>query len=138
MACAWLYMAGFFAVGQAREHIERGNTLARCGDVVFRAFHGFDCHGRDLADIDFDPIDHFLWAAARFAVSEGMGPVFAPDRYLTDYFTEQAIQDVHILAHTDEDITFDLDNSGYGLRVESTVKMASADSATTCKMKRPK
>ena len=50
----------------------------------------------------------------------------------------QAIQDVHILAHTDEDITFDLDNSGYGLRVESTVKMASADRATTCKMKRPK
>ncbi len=49
----------------------------------------------------------------------------------------QAIQDVHIMAHTDEDITFDLDNSGFGLKVESTVKMAAADSATTCKMKRP-
>jgi len=49
----------------------------------------------------------------------------------------QAIQDVHIQAHTDEGITFDLDGSGYGLAVESTVKMAAADSATTCKMKRP-
>lgn len=49
----------------------------------------------------------------------------------------QAIQDVHIMAHTDEGITFDLDNSGYGLKVETTVKMAAADSETTCKMTRP-
>lgn len=49
----------------------------------------------------------------------------------------QAIQDVHILAHTAKDVKFDFDSSGYGLRAESTVKMASADSATTCKMKRP-
>ncbi|NNF80711.1 MAG: branched-chain amino acid ABC transporter substrate-binding protein [Rhizobiales bacterium] len=49
----------------------------------------------------------------------------------------QAIQDVHIMGHTDEGITFDLDNSGFGLKVESTVKMAAADSATTCKMERP-
>jgi branched-chain amino acid transport system substrate-binding protein len=49
----------------------------------------------------------------------------------------QLIQDVHIMAHTDEDITFDFDNSGYGLSVIKTVKMASMDSATTCNMKRP-
>ncbi len=49
----------------------------------------------------------------------------------------QAIQDVHIVAHTDEGIAHDFDNSGFGLKVESTVKMASADSATTCKMARP-
>ncbi|MEM7056192.1 MAG: branched-chain amino acid ABC transporter substrate-binding protein [Pseudomonadota bacterium] len=49
----------------------------------------------------------------------------------------QAIQDVHIFAHTDENITFDLDNSGYGLLKESTVTMAAADSPTTCEMKRP-
>ena len=49
----------------------------------------------------------------------------------------QAIQDVHIMAHTNENITFDSDNSGYGLYVESSVAMASADSATTCEMKRP-
>lgn len=49
----------------------------------------------------------------------------------------QAIQDVHIFAHTDEGVTFDYDNSGFGLVVESTVKMAGTDSATTCEMKRP-
>ena len=49
----------------------------------------------------------------------------------------QAIQDVHIMAHTAKDVKFDFDSSGYGLKVESTVKMASADSETSCKMKRP-
>ena len=49
----------------------------------------------------------------------------------------QAIQNVHIQAHTDEGVTFDLDNSGFGLVVESSVEMAAKDSPTTCKMKRP-
>ncbi len=49
----------------------------------------------------------------------------------------QMIQDVHIHAHTDEDLMFDFDNSGFGLKVDSTVKMASADAPTSCKMKRP-
>lgn len=49
----------------------------------------------------------------------------------------QAIQDVHIHAHTDEGVTFDYDNSGYGLVTEATVKMAAMDSPTSCKMKRP-
>ncbi|MEP4702433.1 MAG: ABC transporter substrate-binding protein, partial [Parasphingorhabdus sp.] len=49
----------------------------------------------------------------------------------------QAIQDVHLHAHTGKDIVFDHDNSGYGVKVESTVKMASMDSPTTCQMKRP-
>jgi arylsulfatase A-like enzyme len=46
---------------------------------------------------DFDPIDRFLWAAMRFAVafnpagSDEIKP-FEPDRYLTDYFTEQAVR----------------------------------------------
>ena len=49
----------------------------------------------------------------------------------------QAIQNVHIQAHTDEGVTHDFDNSGYGVVVESTVEMASADIPTTCKMDRP-
>ncbi len=49
----------------------------------------------------------------------------------------QIIQDVHIHAHTDEGVTFDYDNSGYGVAVENTVTMAAMDSATTCEMKRP-
>lgn len=49
----------------------------------------------------------------------------------------QAIQNIHILKHTNESIDHDLDNSGYGLLIESTVENAAMDSATSCKMKRP-
>jgi len=47
----------------------------------------------------------------------------------------QAIQDVHIFAHTK--VEYDYDNSGYGMLTESTVEMAAMDSPTTCEMKRP-
>lgn len=49
----------------------------------------------------------------------------------------QAIQNVNIAAHTDENVAFDFDNSGYGVVTESTVEMAGMDSPTTCKMERP-
>lgn len=49
----------------------------------------------------------------------------------------QLIQDVLITVHTDDDIKFDLDNSGYGQHLESKVEMAGKDSPTTCKMRRP-
>jgi uncharacterized sulfatase len=41
---------------------------------------------------DFDPIDRFLWAAMQFAASFNGGNAFAPDRYLTDYYTDQAVR----------------------------------------------
>ncbi len=41
---------------------------------------------------DFDPIDRFLWAAMRFAVSFNGGEAFEPDAYLTDYFTDHAVE----------------------------------------------
>lgn len=49
----------------------------------------------------------------------------------------QLIQDMNVGVHTDENLDFDYDNSGYGVYTESTVKMASMDSPTTCKMTRP-
>lgn len=39
----------------------------------------------------FDPIDRFLWANLPFSVQYNGGPRFAPDRYMTDYLTEQAV-----------------------------------------------
>jgi branched-chain amino acid transport system substrate-binding protein len=48
----------------------------------------------------------------------------------------QAIQNVHVGAHTD-DVDIDFDNSGYGIKMYKTVEMASMDSPTSCKMKRP-
>ena len=49
----------------------------------------------------------------------------------------QLIQDMHVGVHTDENIDFDYDQSGFGVLTESTVEMASMDSETTCKMRRP-
>jgi uncharacterized sulfatase len=41
---------------------------------------------------DFDPIDRFLWAVMRFAVSFNGEKAFEPELYLTDYFTDQAVK----------------------------------------------
>lgn len=49
----------------------------------------------------------------------------------------QAIQNLHINAHTDEGVTFDYDGSGYGVVSESEIEMAGMDSSSTCDMKRP-
>lgn len=40
---------------------------------------------------DFDPIDRFLWPNMRFGVSYNGGKWFEPARYLTDYFTDEAV-----------------------------------------------
>ena len=49
----------------------------------------------------------------------------------------QIIQDMHVGVHTNDNLDFDYDKSGYGVVTESTVEMASMDSPTTCEMKRP-
>jgi arylsulfatase A-like enzyme len=43
------------------------------------------------AKLPWDPIDRFLWANLPFAVRWNGGRHFRPDRYLTDYFTDQAV-----------------------------------------------
>lgn len=40
---------------------------------------------------DFDPIDKFLWPNMRFGVSYNAGRWFEPNKYLTDYFTDEAV-----------------------------------------------
>jgi arylsulfatase A-like enzyme len=44
------------------------------------------------AKLPWDPIDRFLWANLPFAVQWNGGRHFAPDRYITDYFTDQAVR----------------------------------------------
>jgi arylsulfatase A-like enzyme len=44
------------------------------------------------AKLPWDPIDRFIWANLPYAVQWNGGKRFAPDRYLTDYFTHQAVQ----------------------------------------------
>jgi len=40
---------------------------------------------------DFDPIGRFLWPNMRFGVSYNNGKWFEPNKYLTDYFTDEAV-----------------------------------------------
>jgi uncharacterized sulfatase len=40
---------------------------------------------------DFDPIDRFLWPNMRYATSYNGGEWFEPKGYLTDYYTDEAI-----------------------------------------------
>ena len=40
---------------------------------------------------EFDPIDRFLWPNMRFGVSYNAGKWFEPSKYLTDYFTDEAV-----------------------------------------------
>ncbi|MFV0475325.1 MAG: branched-chain amino acid ABC transporter substrate-binding protein [Pikeienuella sp.] len=49
----------------------------------------------------------------------------------------QNIQDVSVFVQDNVEGPFDFDNSGYGLRIESTVEAAGADIPTTCEMDRP-
>ena len=44
------------------------------------------------AKLDFDPIDQFLWGVMRFAASFNGGADFEPGGYLTDYYTDEAIE----------------------------------------------
>ena len=43
---------------------------------------------------DFDPIDRFLWPNMRFGVSYNNGGWFEPAKYLTDYFTDEAVKTI--------------------------------------------
>lgn len=44
------------------------------------------------AKLDFDPIDQFLWSAMNFAASFNGEAQFEPARYLTDYYTDEAVK----------------------------------------------
>jgi len=44
---------------------------------------------------EFDPIDKFLWPNMRFGVSFNGGKWFEPSKYLTDYFTDEAVTAIH-------------------------------------------
>lgn len=41
---------------------------------------------------DFDPIDRFLWPTMKYAASFNGSPRFAPEGYLTDYYTREAVR----------------------------------------------
>jgi branched-chain amino acid transport system substrate-binding protein len=44
---------------------------------------------------------------------------------------------IYISVHTNKGITFDFDNSGFGLLLENKIEMDKVTQPTTCKMQRP-
>jgi branched-chain amino acid transport system substrate-binding protein len=44
---------------------------------------------------------------------------------------------IYISVHTNKNITFDFDNSGFGLLLEHKIDMDKVTQPTTCKMQRP-
>ncbi|MGM0631990.1 MAG: branched-chain amino acid ABC transporter substrate-binding protein [Pseudomonadota bacterium] len=50
----------------------------------------------------------------------------------------QAHQPLHISVHTDQDVEFDADNSGFGLRTVFTTPMEETIQDTQCRMRRPR
>ena len=91
--------AGYHAVHIGKWHLGRTNGMAP-------EDQGFDesllmASGlylpEDSPDVvnskqDFDPIDQFLWRALKYAASFNGGPAFEPGGYLTDYYTDQAVE----------------------------------------------
>ncbi len=49
----------------------------------------------------------------------------------------QIFQSLHVSVHTDENVEFDADNSGFGLVTEFTVPVEDTITETSCKMQRP-
>jgi branched-chain amino acid transport system substrate-binding protein len=59
------------------------------------------------------------------------------DRIVMRRDDHQLLMPVYISVHTNKSITFDLDNSGFGLLLENRTEMDKATQPTTCKMQRP-
>jgi len=49
----------------------------------------------------------------------------------------QLLMPIYISVHTNKNITFDFDNSGFGLLMENKIEMDKTTLPTTCKMERP-
>lgn len=69
---------------------------------------------------------------------EGMSYTTQWGDQMTMRATDHQLQmPVRIFNHTDKNVVFDRDNSGYGLVEDSTVSAEQASTPTTCKMERP-
>jgi branched-chain amino acid transport system substrate-binding protein len=59
------------------------------------------------------------------------------DRVVMRREDHQLLMPIYISVHTNKNITFDFDNSGFGLLLENKVEMDKVTQPTTCKMQRP-
>jgi branched-chain amino acid transport system substrate-binding protein len=59
------------------------------------------------------------------------------DRVVMRREDHQLLMPIYISVHTNKNITFDFDNSGFGLLLENKIDMDKVTQPTTCKMQRP-
>jgi branched-chain amino acid transport system substrate-binding protein len=59
------------------------------------------------------------------------------DRVVMRREDHQLLMPIYISVHTNKGITYDFDNSGFGLSLENKIEMDKATLPTTCKMQRP-
>ncbi len=85
---------GKWHLGGTPEHPEmRPNAQGFAESLYMESGLYLPQHSPDVVNArqDFDPIDRFLWPNMRFGVSYNNGPWFEPNKYLTDYFTDEAV-----------------------------------------------
>ena len=90
---------GYHTVHIGKWHLGRANGMAPLDqgfDESLLMMSGLylpeDDPGVVNAKQDFDPIDRFLWAALRYSASFDGGDAFEPGGYLTDYYTDEAVE----------------------------------------------
>jgi branched-chain amino acid transport system substrate-binding protein len=59
------------------------------------------------------------------------------DRVVMRREDHQLLMPIYVSVHTNKNITFDFDNSGFGLLLENKIEMDKATLPTTCRMPRP-
>jgi len=94
-----LAKAGYHNVHIGKWHLGRANGMApedQGFDESLLMHSGLYLPEDDPAVVnskqDFDPIDRFLWAGMQYASSFNGGEPFEPGGYLTDYWTDQAVE----------------------------------------------
>ena len=83
---------GKWHLGLARDMRPRAQGFDESLLMASGLYAGLDDDGVVQARQDFDPIDRFLWRALKFAATFNGGPAFEPPRYLTDYYTDEAVK----------------------------------------------
>jgi arylsulfatase A-like enzyme len=99
---------GYHTIGLGKWHLGEAPAM-RPEAQGFDEYLGFYAGGSLYLDVDdprgvssvqdFDPIDTFLWANLPFAVRSNGGDRFQPDKYMTDYLADAAVQAIDANRH---------------------------------------
>lgn len=99
---------GYYTAHIGKWHLGRGNGMAprdQGFDDSLLMMSGLylpeDSPNVVNAELEFDPIDKFLWASMRYSAgfNEAVGAGFTPGGYLTDYYTDESLRVIEANKH---------------------------------------